>query len=119
MPITYTLIDKFNLQINIFKAKVTPETGGILGLELTGKKEKVDAAFTWIKKQKIKVLSIVKEFKKYDEKCIDCGFCVSMCPIKAISQDSKTLEVSIDRDKCIMCGACAQACPLQAIDCKN
>ena len=119
IPVTCSLIKNFNIDVNIFKAKVNSEMGGVLGIELVGPKDKIFAALDWIKEQKLEIISTMKEFKKHSTKCIDCGFCVSVCPVKAITQDKKTLEVSVDTDKCVICAACAEACPLEAIDCIN
>lgn len=52
--------------------------------------------------------------------CIACGFCLRVCPEKAISY--KAGKAFIDPDKCINCGICAGAeprkfrgCPVDAI----
>lgn len=45
-----------------------------------------------------------------EEKCVQCGLCVSTCPAKAISD-----SIEIDRDKCIGCGQCVAICPKSAI----
>ena len=37
--------------------------------------------------------------------------CKAACPVEAITTDSKTSAVIVDRDKCIGCGACIKACP--------
>lgn len=38
--------------------------------------------------------------------CIDCGACVEVCPVDAISNDGKSTESS----KCIKCCACVKTC---------
>ncbi|WP_289293142.1 4Fe-4S dicluster domain-containing protein [Romboutsia ilealis] len=52
----------------------------------------------------------------YDS-CINCGKCVKICPIDAIS---KTLEdnreiVKIDEDRCLGCGVCVRNCHKKSI----
>lgn len=37
--------------------------------------------------------------------------CVKVCPVKAITKESKFGAVVVDSKKCIGCGACAKACP--------
>lgn len=48
------------------------------------------------------------------EKCIGCGKCVQLCPMKTISLD---LEKSLAKpgNQCTMCYRCANRCPTQAI----
>jgi heterodisulfide reductase subunit A2 len=66
------------------------------------------------------------------EKCIDCGDCVGVCPVSAPSEFSDGLEerkaiykqypkmvragYRIDFDQCTRCGACVDACPVGAVD---
>ena len=46
-------------------------------------------------------------------KCIGCGKCVNVCPIRAISiKDGKAV---INQNKCIHCGKCLNVCPQEAI----
>ena len=45
--------------------------------------------------------------------CTGCGFCVDICPVKAIKMVDD-LPV-VDRDWCIGCGVCAVPCPASAV----
>jgi ferredoxin len=47
-------------------------------------------------------------------KCTNCGSCVEVCPVEAISKGDK--KHNIDADKCVDCGACAGECPVEAIE---
>ncbi len=40
--------------------------------------------------------------------------CVPICPVQALSKNSKTGIVTVDRDMCIACGSCLDACPFGA-----
>jgi Fe-S-cluster-containing hydrogenase component 2 len=37
--------------------------------------------------------------------------CASSCPVQALSNDSSTKAVLVDRSKCTSCGKCIEACP--------
>ena len=47
------------------------------------------------------------------DKCVNCGKCVDVCPVEAISKGEK--KHIIDPGKCVDCGACAGECPTEAI----
>ncbi len=50
-----------------------------------------------------------------DEKCIDCGACVSLCPTDALHLDvDERLEFSYET--CIGCMLCLDSCPRFAIE---
>ncbi len=46
--------------------------------------------------------------------CNQCGTCLSVCPVGAISVESSGAYV-IDETTCINCGACVDSCPQGAI----
>jgi len=45
--------------------------------------------------------------------CIQCNeaYCVSVCPVNALSKDNKSGIINLDRDLCISCGRCSDSCP--------
>lgn len=47
------------------------------------------------------------------EDCINCGACVDVCPVEAISEKGE-LHV-VDQPTCTDCGACDEVCPVDAI----
>ncbi len=50
-----------------------------------------------------------------DEKCIDCGACISLCPTDALHLD-KEERLKFYYEKCIGCLLCLSACPRFAIE---
>lgn len=49
------------------------------------------------------------------ETCIGCTACLKVCPVDAITGESKIIHV-INPDICIDCGACAFVCPVECIE---
>lgn len=45
--------------------------------------------------------------------CLQCDtpHCMTVCTVNAITKDSKTGVVRVDKDKCIGCKMCVSACP--------
>jgi len=52
------------------------------------------------------------ELMSWEERCIGCGACVSVCPVGAILMRDGSAWT--DRDRCTACGTCAAACPADA-----
>jgi pyruvate formate lyase activating enzyme len=46
------------------------------------------------------------------ERCVGCGKCIAVCPVKAIKMRDDKVET--DRKICTGCGACVEACPEEA-----
>ncbi len=50
-----------------------------------------------------------------DEKCEDCGDCVTQCPVDILEESDGGIEVT-DIEKCKLCSACEDACEVDAIN---
>jgi ferredoxin len=48
------------------------------------------------------------------EKCISCGGCVGVCPVKALELIAKF--PACDYSKCTNCNICVQFCPVKALE---
>ncbi len=59
-----------------------------------------------------KVKNYSNKLKIDKSKCVGCGKCVSVCPMKNISLVE---EQAMPHDKCTMCYRCISLCPAQAI----
>ncbi len=62
-----------------------------------------------------KIFANKPECKK--KKCIGCGKCANICPMKAITMVDK--KPHIDRSKCIKCYCCQEFCPVGAMQVKS
>jgi ferredoxin len=114
-PITYHLVKDFNLVVNIFRAKVTPEEEGYLVLDVTGSEGDIENAIAYVKTFNVSINPAGKGVTWDDARCTHCGHCVPHCPTGALHiADESTREVAFDGEKCIECEACIRACPYGA-----
>lgn len=111
-PITYEVILEQKAPVNILSAHMTQQGGEILVDIDSGHADKVIKAF----RNKGVTVDVRKLIEKDDEKCMDCGACVSLCPMDAISFGDD-YSVILDEGKCngITCGLCVDACTTRAI----
>ena len=54
------------------------------------------------------------EFEINRNRCIKCGHCFIVCPVKAIDWEKKKYP-RINKNKCIKCKSCISSCPVMAI----
>jgi len=114
-PITCTLVELFHIKLNILRAHID-ERGGMIVLELTGPSETIKQGIEYLKEKGIKVKPIEEGVRKVDDKCTDCGACISVCPVKALVFERDTWKVIFDDQKCVVCGLCIDACPTTAME---
>jgi len=114
-PITYHLVKDFNLELNILRAQID-EKGGKMVIGIDGPADAIKKGIQFLKSKHVDVRSIEEGVRKDDEKCTQCGVCVSICPVGALTFDKKTLKVTFDDDKCVVCGLCIDACPTTAME---
>jgi len=105
------LIKNYDVTFNILKANITPKGGKML-IEISGSEAK--EGIEYMEKEGIQLNPIKKVVKKDEDKCMDCGECISLCPVNAIKMD-EDWTVELDNQKCIGCGFCTTSCPTKAI----
>ena len=94
-PIVYRLVKDFNLIINIFRAKVTPEEEGYLSLDVTGEVEDIERAFAYLSTLELVIHAGNKGLHWEQNRCAHCGACVVHCPTGALSiVDRATRQVA-------------------------
>jgi NAD-dependent dihydropyrimidine dehydrogenase PreA subunit len=111
-PITAQVILEQKTPISIVAAHINSQGGEILAEVPSPHVKRVVEAFH----QKGVIVTFPKLIEKDSEKCFECGACLSLCPVKAISFKDD-FSVVFDREKCIgsSCGKCVDACPARAI----
>lgn len=111
-PIVCKMIQNYELSINIFRAKVTPEEEGYLSLEITGDEENIAKAFEYLNEFDVVIHAGNKGVHWDGPRCTHCGNCISHCPTEALHiKDRTTREVSFNEEKCVECLACLNSCP--------
>jgi len=114
-PIFYHLVKDYDLVVNIFRAKVTPEEEGYLLLDITGENKDIDKAMEYVKTFNVSVDETTKGLRWDEEVCVQCGNCITHCPTQALAiTDRKTMEIGFDGTKCIECLNCVENCPYGA-----
>lgn len=114
-PIIYDLVKEFDLVVNIFRAKITPEEQGYLVLDLTGKNDKIEQSLVYLRSLGIKVDENNRGMIWDSQKCTHCGVCIAHCPTKALYiPDRATMKIVFNSDLCIECLNCIDTCPFNA-----
>ena len=111
-PITAQVILEHGIPISIVAAHIDSKGGEILAEVPSTHVKKVAEAF----REKGVIVTFPKLIEVDSERCFDCGACLSLCPVNAISF-KEDFSVVFDQEKCIgsPCGTCVDACPARAI----
>ncbi|MFC1954787.1 NIL domain-containing protein [Chloroflexota bacterium] len=115
-PIVSRLVKEFNLDFNILKASVTPEEEGLLILEISGKQEDYDKGIEYLTKAGVKIQLLSQDVTRNEDRCTDCGACITVCPTSAFELEPDTRRVVFRSIKCLGCGLCIKACPPRAME---
>ncbi len=114
-PIVYHLVKDYDLVINIFRAKVTPEEYGYLVLDVTGSEENITRGMQFVRTLNVQVDETQKGVRWDRERCTMCTNCIAHCPTKALHvADRATMEVAFASQLCVECLSCLENCPYGA-----
>ena len=99
--VTYDLVKRYDLRINILRAEIEAGRSGSLLVELTGEEPMV--------REGVPVASKIA----YDrDRCIDCGNCALACFPQALTIGAPDWRLHFDPERCIACKLCLKSCPL-------
>jgi L-aspartate semialdehyde sulfurtransferase ferredoxin len=115
-PVTNNLIRQFDLQVNILRATVKPRERGRMVVELQGSQESLEHGLAYLTEHGVEVDPMVQEMRHYDDRCVHCTACTSVCPTDALTVDPVSRELIFDPSQCIICESCIPACSYQAME---
>ncbi|MBE0537909.1 MAG: 4Fe-4S binding protein [Phycisphaerae bacterium] len=114
-PIIYHLVKDYDLIVNVYRAKVTPEEEGYLVLDVTGAETDIARAIAFVRTFNVTVNTTGKGVIRDDHRCTHCGACVGHCPTGALHiKDPATRQVVYNEAECIECLKCIKVCPYNA-----
>ena len=114
-PIVYHFVKDFDLVVNVFRAKVTPDEEGYLVLDVTGTEANIARALDYVRTFNVTINATAHGVAWDEDRCTSCGNCLTHCPTDALHvADRATMAVTFDDTKCIECLACLRVCPFGA-----
>jgi L-aspartate semialdehyde sulfurtransferase ferredoxin len=115
-PVTYQLVKKYDLMVNILRARVTPKEQGRMVVEITGRKKNLEAGLLFLAEVGIDVQPLAQDVRWHEDRCIECTACTSICPTGALSVTRPEMRLAFNHEKCIACELCLPTCPYAAME---
>lgn len=115
-PVISTLVRKYDVDINILEARITPNEEGSMFIEASGTAENLDSAFGYLVSSGVTVSVKPRRLSWDEDICTSCGACIAQCLPRALDTDPETGKVEYDEEKCIACMLCIPACPYGAVE---
>ncbi len=115
-PITYNLINDYDIIVNILNADITHGIEGNLLVEMEGLKRNIESALEYLENRSVNYSPVIKTILYNDEQCIHCGACASVCFSGALNMDRNTAKLVFEPENCIACELCIKACPLRLFE---
>jgi len=111
-PVTSKVILQSGTPVNILSANIDQQGGAMLAEIPATEADRMITAF----RARGVIVDIRELIERDEDRCTDCGACLSLCPVAAYTFTQGFL-VELDEEKCIgsTCGQCVNACPTRAI----
>lgn len=114
-PITYELVKRYDLRINILKAEINYKLEGYLIFDIDGNSKNIAEALEYLDLIGVSADLVTNTIYIDSEKCVHCGLCTSVCSVRALSMDKTNWNLKYIEEKCVGCNRCISACPTRAI----
>ena len=111
-PLTYLLVKRFDIRLNILRGVITPGREGELLIEMEAGDEAIREGLEFLENEGVVVSPIDRRISWKEEDCVHCGACASTCPSGAIVLNRESWLLEFDADLCVACGLCTRTCPL-------
>jgi NAD-dependent dihydropyrimidine dehydrogenase PreA subunit len=112
-PVLSKVILETKALVNILKSDIGHDKG-VMVINVIGSAGDARRVLKAFGRYNVRIRKLVEKISLDRDACIDCGACVSLCPVDALSMD-KEAKLQLDEEKCIRCKACVQACPMKAL----
>ena len=110
-PVISKVIIETHAMLNIVKADVD-ETGSDLIIDVP--EREYSKVLEALRATGLTVSPLEKPIVKDEEKCTNCGACLSICPI-SIFKCGEGGRIELEYERCVQCGSCLTACPFVAL----
>ena len=114
-PIVSRLVREYDLEFNILRANITPESEGLMVLDLSGEESRLAEGLQYIQSLGVRTQRLAQDVSRDERLCTHCGACITICPVDALTVVPDTREVLFDAEKCIACELCVPVCPPRAM----
>ncbi len=110
-PIISESIIETGILLNIMVANIDSTYGELIADVKDSRFDKIKNA---LEARGALVAILDQPIHRDEEECVECGACISVCPMNVYSFD-ENWSLCVDEKKCIQCGMCIKMCPHGAL----
>jgi L-aspartate semialdehyde sulfurtransferase ferredoxin len=114
-PIISAVVRKYDIEVNIIEAHITPEDDGYMFALVSGHSRAVESAFDYLRKKEITVRLLSRNLIWDETKCVNCTACIGQCSVGAFELDDESFRIEHVASRCIGCKLCIPACSYGAL----